>query len=164
MISIKKKIFLFFLFFYLIIGSFNSLNTGISFDENYEELNWKFNVKVVTGLVDSIISEKEFDKKSFDQEVKSYVGYGIGFQIISQPIQYFVKNLISNNEIDIYGSKLIAKHLVVFLFFLFRHILLLDFKKIIDDENFYILGTVIYLTYPYLFGQSMFSPKDIPFM
>ena len=55
MISIKKKIFLSFLFVYLIIGSLNSLNTGISFDENYEELNWKFNVKVVSGLVDSII-------------------------------------------------------------------------------------------------------------
>ena len=165
MISIKKKIFLSFLFVYLIIGSFNSLNTGISFDENYEELNWKFNVKVASGLVDSIISEKEFDKKSFDQEVKSYVGYGIGFQIISQPIQYFVKNLISNNEIDIYGSKLIAKHLVVFLFFFCSGIFFyLILKKIIDDENFYILGTVIYLTYPYLFGQSMFSPKDIPFM
>ena len=165
MFSIKKKIFLSFLFVYLIIGSFNSLNTGISFDENYEELNWKFNVKVVTDLVDAITSEKKFDKKVFDQEVKGYVGYGIGFQIISQPIQHFIKNFISNNAIDLYGSKLIAKHLVVFLFFfgsgIFFYLIL---KKIIDDENFYILGTVIYLTYPYLFGQSMFSPKDIPFM
>ena len=117
MFSIKKKIFFSFLFVYLIIGSLNSLNTGISFDENYEELNWNFNVKVVTDLIDTIISEKEFDKKAFDQEVKGYVGYGIGFQIISQPIQYLIKNLISNNEIDLYGSKLIAKHLVVFLFF-----------------------------------------------
>ena len=165
MFSIKKKIFLSFLFVYLIIGSFNSLNTGISFDENYEELNWKFNVKVVTDLVDAITSEKKFDKKVFDQEVKGYVGYGIGFQIISQPIQHFIKNFISNNAIDLYGSKLIAKHLVVFLFFfgsgIFFYLIL---KKIIDDENFYILGTIIYLTYPYLFGQSMFSPKDIPFM
>lgn len=165
MFSIKKKIFLSFLFVYLIIGSLNSLNTGISFDENYEELNWNFNVKVVTDLIDTIISEKEFDKKAFDQEVKGYVGYGIGFQIISQPIQYLIKNLISNNEIDLYGSKLIAKHLVVFLFFFCSGIFFyLILKKIIDDENFYILGTVIYLTYPYLFGQSMFSPKDIPFM
>ena len=37
-------------------------------------------------------------------------------------------------------------------------------KKIINNDEFCYFGTLIYLLYPYLFGQSLFSPKDIPFM
>jgi len=166
MTSIKKKFFFIFLFSYFLIGSFNSINTGISFDEKHEQLNWDFHVELINEVTESITSRKKFDKKKFDQEVKSFVGYGIGFQIISQPIQFILKDiLISSENPNIYAAKLLAKHFVVFLFFFISGIFFyLILKKIIDNENFSILGTIIYLTYPYLFGQSMFSPKDVPFM
>ena len=166
MTNVKKKIFLFFLFSFFLIGSFKSLNTGISFDENYEEMNWNFNIKVVSELTRAIIKNEKFDKKNFDNEVRRFVGYGIGFQIISQPFQNIIKKFIlKNKNIDAYGSKLLAKHFVVFLFFFLSGIFFyLILKKLINNENFNILSTIIYYTYPYLFGQSMFSPKDIPFM
>ena len=166
MTSIKKKLFFVFLFSYFIIGSVNSVNTGISFDEKHEQLNWNFHVELLNNVSKKIISDKNFDKKKFDQEVQSFVGYGIGFQIISQPIQFILKDLLINsNNIDNFGAKLLAKHFVVFLFFFISGIFFyLILKKIIDNENFNILGTIVYLTYPYLFGQSMFSPKDVPFM
>ena len=162
----KKKLFVIFLFFYLFIGSYNSINTGISFDERYEELNWNFHVNTFKELKDDLIDKKKFDKEKFNSEVKNFVGYGIGFQLISQPIQYFIKDILKKNKnLTEFGTKLVSKHFVVFLFFFISGIFFyLILKKIIDNENFNIIGSIFYLTYPYLFGQSMFSPKDIPFM
>ncbi len=164
--SIKKKFLVAFLFFYFFIGSFNSLNTGISFDENYEELNWNFHVNLVKEISNSITNKKKFNKSKFDQEVKGFVGYGIGFQLVSQPIQSLLKNvLINDKDLDLYGAKLVSKHFVVFLFFFISGIFFyLILRKLINNENFCIFGIILYLTYPYLFGQAMFSPKDIPFM
>lgn len=165
MLSLKKKIFIIFLSSFFVIGSFNSLKTGISFDENYEELNWKFNISVVSKLSEAILKKNEFNKESFDKEVKRFVGYGIGFQIISQPIQKLIKNIFNYKDINSFGAKLISKHFVVFLFFfisgLFFYLIL---KKLSDNENFNFLSTAVYYIYPYLYGQAMFSPKDIPFM
>ena len=127
MTSIKKKLFFVFLFSYFIIGSVNSVNTGISFDEKHEQLNWNFHVELLNNVSKKIISDKNFDKKKFDQEVQSFVGYGIGFQIISQPIQFILKDLLINsNNIDNFGAKLLAKHFVVFYI---RNIFLSNIKK-----------------------------------
>ena len=163
---VKKKLFVIFLFFYLLIGSYNSLNTGISFDERYEELNWNFNISLIKDISNEITQKKDFDRQKFDSQVKKFVGYGIGFQIISQPIQYFVKNLpFLKKNLDNFGAKLVAKHFVVFSFFFISGIFFyLILKKLINNENFCIIGSIVYLTYPYLFGQAMFSPKDVPFM
>ena len=164
--NLKKKLFIIFLFVYLLIGSSNSINTGISFDEYHEELNWKFHVNVFINIKNTIVKKDKFKKKEFNQEVKRFVGYGIGSQLISQPIQFFLKDIIKKNKnIDDYGSKLLSKHFVIFLFFFISGIFFyLILRKILDSENFAITGTIIYLSYPYLFGQAMFSPKDIPFM
>jgi hypothetical protein len=164
--NLKKKIFILFLFVYLLIGSFNSINTGISFDEYHEELNWKFHVNTFINIKNVITNKERFKKKEFNEEVKRFVGYGIGSQIISQPIQFFLKDIIKKNKnLDEYGAKLLSKHFVIFIFFFTSGIFFyLILRKIIDSENFAFVGTCIYLLYPYLFGQAMFSPKDIPFM
>jgi len=159
---LKSKFLTIFLFFYLIFGSLASINSGISFDENYEELNWKFNVKVAKNLSDQFFFNKEYDEKI--QE--NYIGYGVGFQVISQPIQFVLRDILyKNKNISDYGAHLLAKHFVVFLFFFVSGIFFyLILKKITKDKNFSIFGTIIYLLYPYLFGQALFSPKDVPFM
>jgi len=163
--TIKKNFFSIFLVFYLIIGSFTSLNTGISFDEYHEEKNWKFHKTLTKHLTKHIFLDEEYDQK-FDKEYENYLGYGIGFQIISQPIQFFVKKiLIKTKKIDDYGAHLTSKHFVVFIFFFISGIFIyLILKKIINDKLFSSFTSILYLLYPYLFGQSLFSPKDIPFM
>ena len=80
--NLKKKIFIFFLFVYLLIGSLNSINTGISFDEYHEELNWKFHVNIFINIKNVITNKERFKKKEFNEEVKRFVGYGIGSQIL----------------------------------------------------------------------------------
>ena len=162
MTNIKSKIFYLFLFIFLIVGSITSLNVGISHDEWHEEENWKYNLTLSKNIKNHILNDEEIDKNLENYKDKYY---GIGFQFISQPIQFFVKKIIKDENIDNFGSKLISKHIVVFLFFFLSGIsLYLILKKIINNEEFCYAGVLLYLLYPYLFGQSLFSPKDIPFM
>ena len=165
MLSLKKKFFQVFLLIYFIFGSSVSVNNGISFDEKYEQLNWNYNVSLIQSLSNKIIFDRKFDE-NIGKEYKRFLGYGIGFQIFSQPIQFFLKDfLVDKKNLDSEGALLISKHFVVFLFFFISGIFFyLILRKIIDNEDFSRFGTIIYLTYPYLFGQAMFSPKDIPFM
>ncbi len=160
--KLKNKFFYLFLFIFLITGSLVSLNVGISHDEWHEEENWKYNVSLSKNIKNHLISSEKLDK-NFDNYKDKY--YGVGFQLVSQPIQYFLKKIIKSNNIDIFGAKLVAKHLVVFIFFFISGIsFYLILKKIVDDDNFCYMALLLYFLYPYLFGQSLFSPKDVPFM
>ena len=55
--------------------------------------------------------------------------YGIGFQILSQPIQLFLSDIILKfQDINNFGAHLLAKHFVVFLTSFYNH--KLNFNKI----------------------------------
>ena len=85
-----KKLFNILLIILFLVGSFTSLNVGISHDEWHEEQNWKFNLEVTKAAKNKIL----FDEKSdfeIDANLDKY--YGIGFQLISQPIQFLKKKL-----------------------------------------------------------------------
>ena len=160
--KLKNRFFYSFLFIFLITGSLVSLNIGISHDEWHEEENWKYNVSLSKNVKNYIFSDEKLDE-SLENYKDKY--YGVGFQIVSQPIQYFLKKIIKNENIDSFGAKLISKHFVVFLFFFISGVCFyLILKKIIDNDDFCYLALLLYLLYPYLFGQSLFSPKDVPFM
>ena len=99
-----KKILYLFLFIFFIIGSIVSLDVGISHDEYHEEANWNFNFALIKDIYDQIFLNKEsnFDTTSYKDRY-----YGIGFQIISQPIQFLLKEIVINYQnINEYGAKL----------------------------------------------------------
>lgn len=166
MINFKNKFLILFLFIFFIFGSFNSLKNGISMDEVYEDYNWKLQKKIALNAINHFVFNKKFEDRYQKEFESGYLGYGIGFQIISQPIQYFVKNFLNNDSsLDDQAKVILSKHFVVFLFFFISGIFFyLILRKIIDNEIFCSLSLIIYLTYPYLLGQSLFSPKDSPFM
>ena len=66
---------------------------------------------------------------------------------------------------NIEGSILLSKHPTVFLFFVISGLYL---RKIIflstNHHLFSNLSAIFFLTYPYIFGHSLFNVKDIPFM
>ena len=127
----KKKIsVIFFLILYFIIGSHTSVNNGISFDEKHEELNWNYHTKLINNYYNYIFSNGKITQE-IKKEYKPFVGYGVGFQLISQPIQFLLKDLlIHDKNIDDYGALLISKHFVVFLFFFISGIFFFsNFKK-----------------------------------
>ncbi len=166
MFILKKKYLFSFLLIFFIFGSYNSLKNGISMDEVYEDWNWKLQKKIAINTFNHLVFKKQLEEKYQKEFETNFMGYGIGFQIISQPIQHFVKNILNyDNSLDEEAKLILSKHFVVFLFFFISGIFFyLILKKIIDNEIFCILSLIIYLTYPYLFGQSLFSPKDSPFM
>ena len=109
---LKKNNSLIYLFLlgYLFFGIYLSINTGISHDEYHEQLNWEVNLKSIkdfisTGTYNDLLEYKD-----------RY--HGIGFNLISQPFQFIIKDLISNYlNLNEYGSTLISKHVIIFVIF-----------------------------------------------
>ena len=163
---IKRNFLIIFFSIFFIIGSLNSLTTGISFDEYHEQNNWEYHLKLINNYINHYIFGKEYNYDIQDEYVV-FLGYGIGFQLISQPIQFLLKNilLLGETNLDLFGAQLVSKHFAVFIFYIISAIFFyLILKKIIADKFFCNTATIFYCTYPYLFGQAMFSPKDVPFM
>jgi len=143
---------------YLTIGIYLSLNVGISHDEYHEQLNWEINLKAIknfyeTGNYNNLLEYKD-----------KY--HGIGFHFLSQPFQYFIKDILSNYlDINDYGSILVSKHIVIFVLFFISG---LFFYKIclifFNDNKFALISLFLFLLYPYFFGHSLMNPKDIPFL
>jgi len=155
MLKFNKLFFYIIIFLILFTGIFLSFNVGITHDELHEQLNWDFNKIIFKNLI------------SGNNEIVPYIDkyYGIGFNFISQPIQYFVLQLYDFNNVSTFGSKLILKHPVVFLFYFISSLFFYKIlKKITNDKKFSIISMFFYLLYPYLLGHSFFNSKDIPFL
>jgi len=149
---------LIFLLIYLITGIFLSLNAGISHDEYHEQLNWEINLTAI----------KDFYETGTYQNLLDYKDryHGIGFNFLSQPIQYLTKDfLLDYLNLNEYGSILISKHLVIFVLFFISG---LFFFKIclffFNDKNFALISLFLFFLYPYFLGHSLINPKDIPFL
>ena len=151
-----NKIYLYItIFFLLFAGIFLSFNTGITHDELHEQLNWDYNKLIFKNII------------SGNNEIIPYIDkyYGIGFNLISQPFQYVVLKLFEFNNISTFGSKLILKHPVVFIFYFISSLFFYKIlKKVTNDKKFSIISAFFYLLYPYLLGHSFFNSKDIPFL
>ena len=127
----KKNFFNIFLISFFLIGFFASLNTGLSFDEWVEQKIWEYNVALVKNMLFGV----ELDPLFVDYPPKYY---GIGFQIISQPIQFFLeKFVLTFQNVDIFGAHLLSKHAVIFIaFFVSGIFVYLIISKIIKDIFF----------------------------
>jgi len=157
-ISPSKKILLFLYIIFILIGSYLSITNGITSDEYHEQQNWIVNLSAA----------KEFIlTREYDSLINYWDKYhGVAFQIISQPIQFLIRDFVTEyNEVSDYGSLLISKHFVVFLSFAVSGIFFfLILNKITRNFLISAFSTAIYLLYPYLFGHALFNPKDIPFL
>ena len=157
--SIKKNYLIYFFFLiYFFIGSYLSLTSGISSDEYHEQKNWLVN----------LTAAKQFIQTGDYNELINYWDkyHGIAFQFISQPIQYLIKDFVTDlNYVSNYGGLLLSKHFVVFSIFCLSGVFfyLITFK-ITAKIYVSLFSTSIYLLYPYLFGHAHFNPKDIPFL
>ncbi len=156
--SIKNLFLFIFLPCYFILGTYLSLNTGISHDELHENFNWEINLEAIKQIF------LNFDNRVILDYKDRY--HGIGFNWVSKPFQIIISQpLATYLEINTFGGFLISKHFVVFSsFFLSGFFIYLISLLILNNENFSVTTTTIYFLYPYLFGHALFNPKDIPFL
>ena len=146
-----KKLFNILLIILFLVGSFTSLNVGISHDEWHEEQNWKFNLEVTKAAKNKII----FDEKSdfeIDANLDKY--YGIGFQLISQPIQFFLKKKVKEYQNVNDLGKTDFKTFCSFFVFFISGICFFNIKKIVSNVTIAYFSTFLYLLYPYLWAFS----------
>jgi hypothetical protein len=155
----SKRVILLLLILYLIVGSIYSLTTGISHDSLHEQTNWEVNIKAIKSFI--FEQYKYSDLLNYKDKY-----YGIGFQFISQPIQFLVSPLVKilDSQITDFGAHLISKNFAIFnLFFISGLFVYLLFFNITEDKLFSIVATSVYYLYPYFLGHSFVNPKDSPF-
>ncbi len=156
--NIKKNFFSYFILIYFLIGSYLSLQVGITHDESHSNFVWELNKNKLANF----FLNKNYDISDLDT---AHGYYGIGFYLLSTPLEFIFLKIFNFNEINIDGKNLLIKHPSVFIFFIIGGIYL---KKIIffsTKSNFFSnLAAISFLTYPYLLGHSFFNIKDIPFM
>jgi len=156
--NIKKNYFYYILTIFLAVGMLLSLKVGITHDESHNNLVWEFNKKKFFNI---------FFNKNFDVSfLETYHGfYGVGFYYLSSILELFTLNFIDKENLKEEGALLLAKHPTVFLFFVLSGIYL---RKLIylstRNKNYSNLCCLMFLTYPYLLGHSLFNVKDVPFM
>jgi len=157
-LSLKNYYYYFFLIIFLFIGIYLSLNVGITHDEPHSNWVWELNKNKISNI---------FFKTNYDLDyLDTYHGYyGIGFYLISTPLEIIFSKIITYFNVSMDGGVLLLKHPIVFLFFFISGIF---FNKLIflitKDKIFSNISTIFFLTYPYLIGHSFFNIKDIPFM
>tara|TARA_B100001093_G_scaffold514193_1_gene587689 strand:+ start:4008 stop:5576 length:1569 start_codon:yes stop_codon:yes gene_type:complete len=157
-LNVKKNFFYYVVFIFSIIGIYLSLNVGISHDEYHDSLVWSTN----KNIYQNYFFNKNLNTKFADGGMGFY---GIGFHIVSMPIEYLISFIFPKYDITELGKLLVTKHASVFIFFIISSIYFKKIIYIITKNNFYSkISTLLFLTYPYLLGHSFFNIKDIPFM
>ena len=153
-----KNFFNYFIIFYFLILVIFSLKVGITHDEPHHNLVWEINKKIYSNF---------FLNTNYDIIFPDYgmTFYGIGFQMFSIPFEVIIKLFYSLfNDASNINSYVIKHPSIVFLFLLSG----IFFKKIIffitKDNFFSQISAILYLSYPYLFGHSLFNTLDIPFL
>ena len=155
---IKNNYFYLFLFFFIFIGAFLALNTGITHDEYHDLFVWMGNQNLILNKLFSLNYDTSYI-------TGGNLYYGSGFHYISFIIELFTSQIPIIENLDNITKLLLLKHISVFLFFVTSGIFLRKiFKTITQNSEFYNLGAIIYLLYPYLLGHSFFNIKDIPFL
>ena len=87
-------------------------------DEVYGN-NTGISKKYILNIFNHFVLNKPYDDQYQKQYEAGYLGYGVGFQIISQPIQSIVNNILNYDNSLSDEAKLILSKRIVFLFFLF---------------------------------------------
>ena len=120
LLNIKNYYYTFFLFFFILVGIFYSLQVGITHDEQYDLYVWQANKNVIINT---------FLGKNLDTSFLSGGSefYGSGFHILSYPIENLIKFFQFYLTIMIMKQKLYYQNMRQYLFFL--HFLELYLEK-----------------------------------
>ena len=153
-----KNYFYYLIFFYTIILIFLSLKVGITHDESFHHSVWLINKKIYLNYLLGA---------NYDISFPGYGSnfYGIGFQLLSIPISFIINFIISNIDAISEINILISKHPTIVLMFIISGIYLKKIINLITNHKFFSeICAILFLSYPYILGHSLFNTLDVPFM
>mgnify|MGYP006145066009 CR=1 FL=1 len=167
MIFIKKNyheilVSLVFIFFFILgINTFEDY--GISVDEKFQRLNGFFWLNYLLEFTDLVnfkylVSQKILTIKDFSlSDINKFNFYGILFDL---PAAYFEIFFNFKSTSDIYNFR----HFLNFLYFFVGSIFF--YKILINRFDRYssLLGTLLFLFSPRIYGESFYNSKDIIFL
>jgi len=162
-LNLKKKksnyIFNLFLFFYLIVGLYLSVNTGITTDELLDQYHWSISLNAIKDFFGAN------NNGYLDLYIYKWKYHGIGFHYFSQIYLIVLGLIVEFEKIPEEISKILLNHSLIFITFFLSGIFA---KKIVNllikDKFFSNIFLVFYLFYPYLLGHGFYNPKDMPFL
>ena len=161
-IGFKKKLnylYNLFLFFYLILGFYFAINTGISTDEFIDQYNWSLSFEVIKKFIFNIGDDK-FEILNYEWRF-----HGIGFHYVSQIYLYIIDKIINFENFNDDVSQILMNHGLIFLTFFLSGIYSKKILNlIIKDHEASKVFLVFYLLFPYLLGHGFYNPKDMPFL
>jgi len=146
--------------FYIPIGLWACLNSGISWDELTEYQTLNINLQAVKGFWSGSLVEY--------QQLLNYGDryYGIGFHLASNVTAKFAL-FINDHLISISNtpSEILFAHIAVFGAFVLSGLFVKSILyRLTVNSPMAILGMIAYLLWPYLLGHSFFNVKDTPFL
>ena len=155
----KINIFNLFLFIYLILGLFLSVNTGVSTDAFIEEKIWKNNLEAAKDIFG-------YDNDGYSNLLQKHDKYyGVGYNFLSQIYLFITSALFKFDGLSDEISKVLLKHSFIFLTFFASALIAKKIVNLIIKDKFYSnVFLVFFLFYPYLLGHGFYNPKDIPFL
>ena len=164
MISKKKNkrlnyIFNLFLFFYLIVCLYLSVNTGITTDELEDQYKWSLSLNAIKDFFG-------YNNNGF-QNLYNYIWkyHGMGFHYFSHIYLLIAGLFVEFGKFPEEVSRVLLNHTLTFITFFLSAIFA---KKIvnllINDKFFSNIFLIFYLFYPYLLGHGFYNPKDMPFL
>ena len=167
----SKYIFNLFIFLYLIMGAFMSVNTGITADEFIEQKNWEINLESIKSFFDNkegyfnLLFVEEYLSRGYTASDHWNRYYGIGFHYLSQIYLLLAGSIVKFNEFSDETSKVLLNHSFIFFTYFLSGIYAKKILNLLIKDNFFSnIFLVFYLLYPYLLGHSFYNPKDIPFL
>ena len=100
-----------FLFFYLILGFYFAINTGISTDEFIDQYNWTLSFEVIKKFFFNI-GDGNFQILNYEWRF-----HGIGFHYISQIYLYILDRIINFEKFNQDVSRILMNHGFIFNFY-----------------------------------------------
>ena len=128
---LKKNYFYLFLLIFTYVSVYASLNTGITHDERFDLHNFQLNKNIISNFFLNTNLNTEY---LYGEKTHMNAFYGIGFHLISFPIEQIISFFNFNFELTKEGRLQLIKHPSIIILFVissiyFRKLIYLVTKK-----------------------------------
>jgi len=149
---------------FLVVGTIDSLKTGLTSDELGEQNIFRYHVGAVKGPFHGTLDG--FNQLHTYDITYGDTYYGIGFHALAYPFQVLLQPYLARRlNTDSKTALLFGKHPVVFLLFVISVVAFYRLSRFFVQERWIAFAiAAAYAAYPYLFGHAMMNIKDCPFM